>query len=220
MTLLYEREGTCYVCGAVHPYTRIASTNESGASDLDGRPPEMLRSTMPYWIQRCPGCGYCAPDVSVGSHRVKEIVASRAYEQRIHDASYTELANSFRGWALIQETLGQDAEAGWAYVRAAWACDDGGRGDAARLCRQAAVQAFRRSRSVGATFAEELGAEEALLADLLRRSGDFDAAIQVGEEGLRREPDEALRQVLLYERALARRKDPRRYRVSDALRCV
>jgi hypothetical protein len=112
MTRLGEKERTCYLCGATHVYPGVISTSECGAPDLDTRPAEMLRSTLPYWIQRCPACGYCAPDVARGTPAFREIVADRAYQRRIRDASYTELANNFRGWATLQEAIGDVVEAG------------------------------------------------------------------------------------------------------------
>jgi hypothetical protein len=41
----------------------VSTTNEIGSRDLDNRPAEMMRSTIQYWICRCPKCGYCAPDI-------------------------------------------------------------------------------------------------------------------------------------------------------------
>ena len=50
MTTLDERTSTCAICGGRSKQTVVASTNARGSPDLDLRPPEMQRSTMPYWV--------------------------------------------------------------------------------------------------------------------------------------------------------------------------
>jgi hypothetical protein len=215
MTRLGEEERKCYLCGATHVYLGVLSTNKCGAPDLDTRPAEMLRSTLPYWIQRCPACGYCAPDVATGTPGFREIVTDRAYQRCIKDASYTELANSFRGRAILQEAIGDIVDAGWAYLHAAWACDDTERFDAAWLCRLQAVRAFKHARAQGLTFAEERGSEVIMLADLWRRSGHFEQAIEAGQTGLREIHDVATRQVLQYEISLAWQRETRCARSSE-----
>lgn len=49
MTRIVPSKCKCAVCGAKSRYNVIASTNTfGGGPDLDLRPPEMERSTMPY----------------------------------------------------------------------------------------------------------------------------------------------------------------------------
>jgi hypothetical protein len=57
MTTLYREKSRCAVCGIATEYTSIGSTNAFGSPDLDTRPPEMQRSTIFAWVQRCPECG-------------------------------------------------------------------------------------------------------------------------------------------------------------------
>ena len=54
----------CVLCDREYEYRELASTNAFGACDLDLRPPEMKRSTMPLWVEECPFCGYISSDVS------------------------------------------------------------------------------------------------------------------------------------------------------------
>ena len=51
MTTLGTASAACAVCGTVSEYTVIQSTSRFGSPDLDTRPPEMERSTLPYWVR-------------------------------------------------------------------------------------------------------------------------------------------------------------------------
>lgn len=217
MTTLFKTTEACLICGQSHEYVGIGSTNEFGSPDLDTRPPEMRRSTILYWIRRCPSCGYCAPQVSEGPQEAKELIACEAYRQQLDDPSYPELANRFLCWALIQERAGSDARAGWAALHAAWACDDQGASEAARRCRLRALELFRRSQAKGRPFIEGRGAEQILLADLLRRSGRFEEVEAVCEEGLRANPNKLVREVLAFQKRLALLKDDRAHRIEEAV---
>ena len=54
-----------------------------------------------------------------------------------------------------------------------------------------------------------------MLADLWRRSGHFEEAIEAGRSGLQEIIDAATRQVLQYEISLARQRETRRARSSE-----
>jgi hypothetical protein len=175
----------------------------------------MMRSTMELWVLRCPSCGYCAPDVSEGSDRAGPVVMSERYISTLNDPDYPELANRFLCRALIDVEEGEAPSAGWSTVRAAWACDDAGRAEAAEACRMLAIDRFGKARDSGIAFAHQSGAEEAVLADLYRRAGRFEDAETVCAEGLALHPDELLTRVLEYERSLARRADRRVHTVAE-----
>ena len=64
MTRLLRQTKKCAICSNTHSYSVIGSTHRFGPCDLDMRPPEMQRSTMPYWVEECPFCGYVSADVS------------------------------------------------------------------------------------------------------------------------------------------------------------
>ena len=51
-TTLEEVEKVCAVCGAKSTQVVVMSTNRLGSTDLDLRPPEMMSSTMRYWVLR------------------------------------------------------------------------------------------------------------------------------------------------------------------------
>ena len=142
----------CAVCGTPAPPPFRAPPPE-GAPDLDGRPGEPTRSTLRRWLQRCRGCGACAPDVAALPATAAETVHSQAYQAE---------QSPFRRWALL--AAGTDLE-GEAWLQAAWAAEDAGE-PSADLRRRAAA-AWR-----------ELSAPDAVLraADVLRRAGQFDEA--------------------------------------------
>ncbi len=95
LTTLYEKKAQGSVCGTENEYTGIGSTNALGSLDLDTRPPEMERSTIFTWVQRCPECGYCASDVSITRPRAQAVVNGEEYKDQLNDPTYPELANSF-----------------------------------------------------------------------------------------------------------------------------
>lgn len=125
-------------------------------------------------IQRCPECGYAAYDLSEPAGAVATFVRSAAYQSMRANESVPELASTYLCRALIEERAGAPADAGWAALSAAWACDDEASIEAAMYCRERAIELFRSAGASGARFASEAAAEHAILADLLRRTGRFD----------------------------------------------
>ena len=95
MTTTYAKEAICAVCGTGAMYDYLGSTNRMGASDLDGRPAEMERSTMGFWIHICRKCWYIAPKISDAVENAKEIVESKDYKTRLNGEGYPKLANLF-----------------------------------------------------------------------------------------------------------------------------
>ena len=74
MTTIGKISAECVICGKESEHTSITSSNAMGSPDLDLRPPEMQRSTMEWWLQECPACGYVAPDISESVASIKAIV--------------------------------------------------------------------------------------------------------------------------------------------------
>lgn len=67
--------------------------------------------------------------------------------------------------------------AGWRRLHAAWACDDAGQAGEARVKRIASLDLFDRARANGQRVMKDTaGGDEALLADLARRAGEFERA--------------------------------------------
>jgi hypothetical protein len=177
----------------------------------------MARGTLSYRIKRCTRCGYCAPDLAHGSPLATQLVKSAAYQAQRRDINYPALANTFLCWAMIEKASQNHAGAAWAAISAAWVCDDVINQVAADLCRLRAIELIKQAQAEGGSFAEEKqGTEEAILSDLLRRSGQFDQAEPVCQEGLAKNPDDRIRQMLVFQQELALQQDRERYTVADA----
>lgn len=130
------------------------------APDLDLRPGEPTRATLPRWVQTCPGCGAVAPDLAAlpaGAAAVLRSDAWRALTARVPGSL------PFLRWALLcPPTQRKDA-----LLQAAWAADD-----AADAAEAAALR-----RLAAASWGEPDSAESALrLIDVLRRAGEFELA--------------------------------------------
>ena len=218
MTTILPEPKKCALCGKTSEYMLISSTNTFGSPDLDTRPPEMQRSTIQWWVQTCPSCGYCSPDISEAHGGASETVRTPAYQTQLNDKRYPRLANAFLCFGLIQESAGKHVQAGWANIHAAWACDDAGSEIPAAESRKKALILLRKAKELGQAFAMQPGAEEAIIADLARRSGQLELAREACDRGLRATGLEAtVEAVLRFEAALTDRGDTGRHTIAEAL---
>ena len=213
-----EKKKTCFLCGTESTHTGVISTASLGSTDLDSRPPEPERSSLSYWIHTCPSCRYCAPDLSDGEKAFEAVVKSEDYRKILDNSTYPRLAGQFLCWSLLQESRDEYEKAGWGAIHAAWACDDAGFEEGAKASRKRASELLMKARENGQWFAEDAGMEEAILVDLLRRAGYFEDALNICRERLKKEPEETVKIILLYQQTLIGKLDSRRHTVSDAQR--
>ncbi len=129
MTTFMEVVKTCTVCGASSTHREITSTSAFGSPGLDARPPPPHGYSIDMWIQMCPSCGYCAPDISEQTPRASDIMRSDAYRHRLQDPEFPKLANAFLCHSILEEMSSHYANAAWPTIHAAWACDDASRDD-------------------------------------------------------------------------------------------
>ena len=216
MTTICPVSRTCAVCGTESRQIVLGSTNAFGPSDLDTRPAEMLRSTLPYWIERCPACGFCAPNISELMEGAAGIVRTPAYQQQFRDPDVPTLASSVLCYAMILEHRALYADAGWAAVHAAWACDDEG-SPAAIRCRERAVPLFRMALEQRQTVARQPGGNEGIFADLLRRSGQDGDALAACRDGLALDPEPLIAAVLRFQQVLIGQGDRKAHTIADAM---
>ena len=186
MTTIIPVEAECSLCGAFSEQHLVTGAATQGLPDLDTRPAEPVRATIAYWVQRCPNCGYCATDISLDYPLADQVLHSAAYEKILRRRVMPEKARQFLAWALIQELNEESGGAGWATVHAAWVCDDADKAPAALECRKLALERFasQRARQGHITGFEDPGVEELVLADLCRRTSQFEAALRWVEAGL------------------------------------
>jgi hypothetical protein len=171
---------------------------------------------LPFWVQRCPHCGYCADNItSIHDHAV-DFVRGEAYQQYLNDPAYPEKAREFLCYAEILSHVGQLADAGWSALHAAWTCDDAGDDPAAIRSRVRALGFWQRGKQSGQAFGDDVPMEFALVTDLYRRAGQFEAAVVTCSEALDAEDlPPILEQLLRREKALIDRKDTARHSVRE-----
>jgi hypothetical protein len=217
VTTVFKEKESCRVCGTVSEHFRFGSINSFGSPDLDTRPPQMIRSTLKFQIRRCTMCGYCAPDLADASTQVFEIVKMDFYQTQLFHPEFSVLVNNFLCHSIIQRALGALDEAGWSSVRAAWVCDDEQVPHAARQCRAQAIRLFQLCQRTGVSFASDPGVEEAVLADLYRRIGQFEQVHPLCQQGIAKNPSDTIYQMLNFQIALAKQQDPVCHVIAEAL---
>ena len=209
MSTMRKIQVRCTVCGEESEQTVLCSTNRFGAPDLDLRPPEMMRSTMRWWVQECPRCGYVAESLngrtSVSKNRLKEdaYITCNGIDFR------SELARRFYRHYLLCLSKRDKKAAYQAAIRAAWACDDARDLPNAAHCRRLALSLLDQ-------LLEMPRAQEDLCivkADLLRRVGEFDLLIETftGQQF----SNDLLNRIIAFEIARAKERDSGRYTVDS-----
>lgn len=200
----------CSVCGEESTQTVIMSTNTLGGSpDLDLRPPEMMRSTMGWWIQRCPHCGYVADDLTDLSTVTRQWLEHEAYTSCNGHSFKSELAEMFYKSYLIHTADGNAEKAFFAALHGAWACDDEGAAEEAIHCRECALAELEK------LIAAQMHLETCLVVktDLLRRTGQFDRLI--AEYTGKRFWNTLIDRVVEFQIEKAKQKDTGCYRITD-----
>ena len=202
----------CAVCGAMHKYRILTSTNAFGSPDLDLRPPQMKRGTMPLWVQECPDCGYTAEDVSDATQIPREYLQSEAYRSCGGIRFAEALAGRFYRQHLILLWDLKFTEALFAILHAAWVCDDADDAENAVRCRDIAAELLE----MYVLPAEQKKEYLLLYADVLRRAGHFDKLLDKVSEI--RADNEDLHEVLVFEYMCAKNRDAGCYTVEEAIR--
>jgi len=202
MTSSSTRQATCVLCRHVSPATHLESTHSIGSPDLDLRPPEASRSSIAHWIQRCPRCGYCAPDIERNELQSAARIDDSLYVNTLEDSDFPPKAREFLCWSLIAARTGRFNVAAWARINAAWVCDDAGATFSAVACRALAIDSVEIAERSGQALATQPGADAAIAADLLRRCGRFDEARLRIHPALSSASDQTVREILHYQLTL------------------
>lgn len=171
MSKLDRIEKKCAVCGNKQTVTVAMGSNASGATDLDGRPPMMMRALLGCSVQTCECCHYSSDDVSrriMGFRR--SMLGRDGYVTVLEREDVSPLAKSFLLAALLYSWCGAYRSAGTMFLKAAWVFDDRRQGDYAKLARLASIKYY------GKLTASRNPTHEVIKVDIMRRSGDFDGA--------------------------------------------
>ena len=200
----------CGVCGTESRHPPFRPNAPEQPPDLDLRPGEPVRSTMARWLQQCPGCGYCAPDITRAHPAAAEAVRAAPFRALLADTSIPPLARRFLAWALVLEEAGALHASAEATLQASWVADDLGRPDLARSWRLDAVALWRGG--------PPLDAEQTVrVVDALRRAEAWDAAAATADGLARQHPPEAVAQVIALEQRLIEAGDTGRHTMASAL---
>ncbi len=214
---MFENEVECSICGEKSTHTSIGSTNSFGSPDLDIRPPEMQRSTIYYSIQRCTSCSYCSSDISKCDENSETLVKSSKYQSIVEDISFPRVASSFLAKSYENEINKQYVDAAWNVIHAAWICDDEQNNEAAKNCRKKAVTIIDKANSQSNKIADQAGASELITIDLMRRSGMFEAALELAELTKKDDIENIIIQIIEFEITLIQLKDTESHTISEAL---
>jgi hypothetical protein len=205
-----ETSITCAVCGRESRQRQVRGTGPAGPPDLDLRPGETMRSTMAYWLQQCPTCGYAAPRLDEAGEAISAVVAGGPYRALLAEVSYPPLARRFLCRAMILEETGELHAAAEATLQAAWVADDTRKSDLAREWRLTAVALFRQGPLPDLE-------QQVRIVDILRRAGDFGGAAAQANALERGRLPEPVDRVVAFERRLIAAGDVRAYSVASAL---
>jgi tetratricopeptide (TPR) repeat protein len=210
----------CAICGEMSSQNVLASTSTFGPPDLDLRPQGPARWALEFRVQCCPRCGYCAESIGQRTPRAGRTVASVIYRGVLENARMPALARHYFCAALVAEAAELRGDAARRFIDAAWACDDAGAAEQARICRQRAAEMLASALEWG-DVPTESPVVRGVLADLLRRAGRYDEAIGALEpcEGLLDPEDEehqGTATVLGFIRELAEAGDDEAHSVAEA----
>lgn len=173
MSTFEYRSFKCSICGEESMQQVMRSTNAFGSYDLDLRPPEMERSTMPWWIQQCPRCGYVSENISKPAQVDAQFVSSDEYRNAGNMQFSSDLAADFYRRYLIAVKCDDRISALTAVHRATWASDDAGDEKNSIRCRKTAAALLEKLIKDGEFEGKGLENMRCLHMDLLRRSGQF-----------------------------------------------
>ena len=218
-TQVFDKVRICAACGEESSQPWVASTSTWGGPDLDLRPAPMQGCIIDAYIHHCPSCGYCSwslDDLVCDSVQlINKVISSESYRSQLSDTTLPEPARYYMCLAMIEEACENYAAAGWSALSAAWLCDDVENSEAAVRCRKRAAELWEKALKNGQKAVEEKGTGEIVMADVLRRVGEFDKAMEIANRGLREFPAAHIRKILRFEKKLARNHDTGRYNVDD-----
>lgn len=208
MTTFLNNPVKCPMCGYEWSEVELGSTNEFGSPDLDTRPPEMMRSTMAYWISECPECGYVAADMERMPMIRKSFIEKEAYKTCDGFDFVSNLSRAFYRYYLILRKKHRNKDAIFTLLHTIWTCDDANDPNAVVL-RQRLAEIIERRLSIKRDESLDL-----IRADLLRRSGQFERLIDEYKD--KKYSENLLNNIIKFQIKLAEEKDDKCHLVSEA----
>jgi hypothetical protein len=214
MTVFISHDQRCGHCGRTSSHPVMTGSTHSGIPDLDFRPAELARSSMFAWLQQCPHCGYCAPDISAAPAD-PAVLDSAQYRKALSREDFPEVARRFLAHA-VASSPSRPLQAAQAFLHAAWICDDHQLVRQAAICRQLSASWFLRCKPF-ASNVEGLSTAT-VLVDVLRRCGRFAEAARECRALLSQPAlPPALRAILSFALGLIGRRDARCHSAAECL---
>ena len=209
MSLPMDVTQNCAVCGGESRQTVLLSTNAFGYADLDTRPPEMQRSTMYWWVQECPHCGYVARKLDATTWVSRDFLQDSPYQTCDGKQFVSSLAQRFYRQYLIAAEKEKWDEAFSALLCAAWDCDDHADVENAIACRKLALSVMEKL--------PDYSQPERMVqrADLLRRARLFDLVVDTYHPEDYEE--EILQKIIRFQIQKAKEQDTLCYTVEDVI---
>ena len=172
MTTVFSEKAICPICGTEFEYAAMGSTNSFGSSDLDTRPPEMLRGTMCYWLIECPECGYVSNDMEKKAPVDRAFIESEAYKKCEWYSFKSNLSEGFYKHFMLMRKANELHDAVFALLYTIWECDDS-EDDNAIVLRHKIVPFIEELQNT--EYDENI---DAIKMDVLRRGSQFDKLIE------------------------------------------
>lgn len=220
MTLHATVKLTCANCQHESKARVLLSTNSlSGSRGLDTRVSGMARSAMLSAIQHCQKCHYCYIDITRIHDSGKAVIYSQAYQDTFNDKRQPLTCRKWSCYAQFLEIAGQYSQSGWAFLSAAWSCDDSRETELASKYRREAIRLFQTAQRCGDNFCDDLAMENTILVDLFRRTHGFETAKLLAEEvwGLIGDSDsKMMRAIIQFQIHLASLSNAGSYSCADA----
>lgn len=217
MTTELTEECRCAICGKVSLQGIIASTSAFGSPDLDFRPPPMERETIDHWVQECPHCGYCAPELDQSIAGAAAVIASEEYGMIRKRRGDLPLFGRFLCASFLFEQAGCLVEAAATALYAAWAADDADDAEEEAVrARQRVLALIDELHARGEQYGDDPATEALLMVDVSRRSGAFDRARQLIAE-LAGVEDPLFQALVAFQREKVEAGDMQRYTVEQAI---
>jgi len=209
---IINRNVECILCKQTSVHSSIAGSRILDGIDLDTRPSETRRSALPYYIQECPHCHYCNPDISERDEGITiSSIEADNYVKLLKNHSIDTNARKFILASYLCASVNDIRNAALNYLCAAWIFDD----------LNETENAIKARKKTAALLEKYLaGTEDAefavMLLDVYRRSNDFEKCTGFANELLSKGvANRLLEDLVKYEVSLAEKKDSTCHSISE-----